>query len=325
MRKTTFLAAVLIAALAWARPAAADTILFDTDGSGGGGGDDLSATLFDWLPGNALLIEDATGTTATILFQANLGVIQTTSGIDYANCTDGAGSCFTIVAYFDVTLTPDGSGGTNITLIPNSGELKIYADDERGDNLTGTGFTDGTEILSATLTNGSGSFAFSSFTPVSLDQFLSAVATEPAGNNYPNAFTFTGEGGAQFTATVDSFLSSYFINLTVGSSLVLTDTSQIDPFTKANPSDAFSTDGVADGDYSGVISGNLICGAGIPGGPSCVNGTGTNIIVQSDASSVFTLAPPQVPEPATLSLLGLGLLGSAALRRRQLKKKKNQQ
>ena len=74
MRKSVILAAAFMAALTWSTPAKADTIKFDTNGAAAGGG--INADLFDWAPGNSLLTENAAGTKATILFQANLGQIR---------------------------------------------------------------------------------------------------------------------------------------------------------------------------------------------------------------------------------------------------------
>jgi len=57
---------------------------------------------------------------------------------------------------------------------------------------------------------------------------------------------------------------------------------------------------------------------GVPSvGP--INGTTPRIMVQSDADSTFQVQV--IPEPATLTLLGIGLAGSAIARRRQLKKR----
>lgn len=300
MTKRVLLVISLALVMAWATPSAADTFTFDANGGGAGGGGTFA--YFDWLPGNSLLVETAGSPIATIYFQANLDAAVKLDNTKYNNC-DLAGGCITAVAAFQVLLTPITTTQTNFTVLPG-GVLKVYADTTQGDDLSGLGFAAGgsaVDILTATTLGGSGTFNFSSLTPVPLDQ-------SPDGNNYPNTLTYTGQGSTDITALVTAVNSAYFTNLIAGASLSFTNTSQIDPYKQVNPSATFSSNAIADGDVCGVPC----------VGP--INGAGDRIVAQSDANTSFTVNAP-IPEPATLTLFGLGLAGTAAARRRQKKSK----
>jgi hypothetical protein len=116
MRKTLFGAAVVAAALGWATPSSASTILFDIDGPGvttvG-----TAVTKLDWAPGNTLLQETG-ATTANILFQANLG--SAIPGV-----SQGSGG-----SYIDVTgdLTGTATGFPGVFKIDAGGIINVYAD-----------------------------------------------------------------------------------------------------------------------------------------------------------------------------------------------------
>jgi len=326
MRKYLVLA-LAVAALAWSTPArASDPILFDPDA--GGGLSLLQINGLDWAPGNSLLVESTfnpvTGTGAgTVYFQANLGIAYV--GTNTPVFTNGTGgNYFTAVAGFGVTFVQGEIPGviriSSFSFDPSNpvNFFNVYHNSTGADDLSGSCFVcGGPAVLTAKAfavdnTGNLGNFA--------VDETKASVALDQFGtNNYPGTSTLTGQGSTNVTVQVQSFNAAYFPSLSVGSSLVITNTSLISPYNQTNPSACFDGNGLFDAN-----NGDTTCGNGASellgvGSVGAVNGAGDHIVVLSDANSAF-VAPTIVPEPTTLSLLGLGLLvGGAHLRRRSKK------
>jgi len=316
MKKSIYVATALVLAL-FARPAAADPIQFDTNGGAAGGL--ITADVFDWAPGNSLLIENATGTKATLLFQANLNTIQV-SGTDFAN--GGGGFFYTAVAGFGVDIVPQGANSAQFLFDAGNPTnfFKIYVNTvpatvDGASNLTGSCFVCGLEILSGTaIANGfSSNFQITDLTPVNLDQFNGT--TEGPGDNYPLVDTVTGNGSTALQVIVNSHNASYFTDLVDLSSLAFTNTSQIAPYNQVNPSAFFTNNGTTDANETGATAVGAVNGL-------CIGIDPCKIIAQSDANTSFGTAA--VPEPATLGLFGLGLAGTAVAARRRQKKAQQQ-
>jgi hypothetical protein len=318
-----FLLSVLMSAalVGFAVPASALDVRFDPSGTAGASGDVLIDTL-DPTVGNALAqnatIFNQNGDQLTVLFQANLGIASLlgdqkfqNGGLGYADDLGGIhGPAFvTFAAGFTETAhTP--IGNTVESELNPAGPVNFFniyvSTTAQGNNLTGSCFVCGTLALS-------GSFVLdprvSNVSDFTINGGGVGTPLDGAGvNNYGGTSTLTGQGSFNTAIRINTVNSLYFPDITPGTVLtfILASSQELLNYQTVNPSACFSSNGIADCNVAGVAS---------VGALNLVSGP--NSMFQTDASLAFAAAP--VPEPATLTLLGLGVLAGARRARKNRK------
>ena len=330
---------------AMAAAGTANALVVNPDGVGGG---NIQITGIDWLP--ASLLVTPTGELGNVSDADEGDVLQAYAQASIATFTlngSGVGSElsgteeWTFVTGFQETVlslsnppTPDPIGNNAFFINSDGGDnyFEIYyssaAADESG-ALTGDNFAAGQLILSGSvlaydITDGTGASTFSVTGADGIPQDNDIPLDGFNADNYPAIDSITGTGGGKIKVEITSFDDNFFVDLQeiideTGQNTIdfQFDTQQNLNFTQTDPNSCMYSPGgllIAAGngygscDPIGTPTGSLGAANGIPG-------NGPNELLQTDSANVF---PQSIPEPSSLALLGMGLLGmGAASRRRQ--------
>lgn len=311
----SLIVAVLALTLAWAAPAKADNITFSPSGAPSG---NITIDSFDPTTGNSIALGanalTAVGTQVTALFQANLGTAKFGGSSVFTNGDNG--EYFTFVAGFNEKLIAN-SGGLFPSLVlqfdptGTTNFFDIYANNTLANDLSGTCFTCGTQIMSGMLIATPDVPGYSTFTVLSPNAgALDQANINNDGNNYPGINTLGGQGAFSVEIKVNSANPNYFPGLLAGSTFLFATSEEDLPYRTVDPSACFSNDGTTSCNQPGATVASV----------GTVNGlNGPNTMFQTDASLAIQTPSSPVPEPATLTLLGTGLLAAYSRRRKAVR------
>ena len=284
----------------------------------------IEFNMFDWAPG-AVLLQDVQFTPGD---QLQLYAHATLSSFQQHNKNVELPEGYTLDTDFEVSIIMgfgevlDGSqliaAGEYSTMqtafhIDKSSSLnffKIYLDTTPdADPLEGTGFNDGDLIAWGKVTDAGGNFGINLNSPNPSDPELQLL--DQNGNddwNGTQSVVGVGSSKVYYKSGPLEYDPRYFIDLPATYSLVYQDNTGVNsPFgpNTTDPSKAF------DDGLGGKI--NVT-----PDMLGLFNGYGPNILLKTDGSTTVSA----VPEPATMFLLGSGLIGFVGIGRRKLKRNK---
>jgi len=336
-RKSVVLAAV--AALAFGAGAQASPVSFSPAGNGTG----LISNVTGFV-GNTGSTLNAGAQTAVANAFAGSGSTQftsfsqaTTNNVSTTTIAMSIGGGFTIVFGTTENIVghsgTNGGSGSNVTLglVPGGpvNYVQVFAANTGTSNAAGTGFNNGTLILSATLINN-----FTNIPIVSISNSSGGALDQSGSGLYPGNNTVALGGSVIVQGTITFFNPNYFVPAageTLLGATINFNTNLSDPFNSVSPSAAFLTNSL----ISAVGIPPTTAGAGLGTangafldiGPTNGGlGNGQSNEVQNQPNFTFTGIPqssstPTVPEPTSLVVFGalVGLGGFVYRKRRNAK------